>query len=314
LVGFGPNPKALELENFIRRQLEILAERDGFELQRLEAITISFDFNASLANFDHGFPNKPPLSATQGESEGVGQTPDTLRNGRVLKHMFLPAQRCLPLIADPLSEDHQTALYILSHEAAHVFDLAVRARTLESEIIHPAVHPEHPQFLMEIASLCWNEYVACRLTAHIYPEMIKALEENLRLAATRLPVLLNEGNAAFKKTGNHGDALDPIVQGVSDCLKYAAYVIGHCDGIGEELGKLAPVAARVMNSSEKMARLFPDFSDALRRMWDSYGSWENSSVYDYLQLVIRAFLYCGGIALRQTPQGLLVQAIPQKLL
>jgi hypothetical protein len=68
------------------------------DLQRLDGITVAFDYDDALAQLDRGYRATTPLTRTSNDQIlGVAMAPAVLREGQVKAHLVFSASFVLPL-------------------------------------------------------------------------------------------------------------------------------------------------------------------------------------------------------------------------
>ena len=96
------------------------------DLERLDGITIAYDYEDALAQLDRGYETTRPLTRTaDNQLLGVAVAPAVLRDGAVKAHLVFHAPFVLPL-EDAQSEHYRQALYLIAHECGHIEDLKHR--------------------------------------------------------------------------------------------------------------------------------------------------------------------------------------------
>ena len=204
------------------------------ELERLDGITVAFDYDAALAELDRGFEARRPLRRTADHNNlGIGMAPAVLRDGFVKAHLLFWAPAVLPLQDDHSTKASRRALYFVAHECAHVEDLKHRDMCFPGTILQREISDPEEAILEGLAGCLWEEYAACRISAIFGQDQTSVYEESL---AKVLPEARDRSNAAIRAYRLHTD-IDRVLEeaGVPLCepLRYAAYLLGHLDGCGE---------------------------------------------------------------------------------
>jgi hypothetical protein len=86
-------------------------------------------------------------------------------------------------------------------------------------------------------------------------------------------------------------------------LKYAAYLLGHLDGLELSIEKDAPKANELINRKKYFTSIFEDLVACLRSVWATYGQWSGLQVFDPLKDVADKLLRVGGIEIEERPDG-----------
>jgi hypothetical protein len=295
------------MANLVGEALTALASELGLSLARLDGVTIAYDYARVPAELDRGFVASRPLTPTSDMAVGIAMTPSVLRDGMVKAHIVLEAG--VPeLLKSEDADKVSLGFYLLAHEAAHVHDLETR------DAAFPGVLPnEQPSgedgYLFQAADACWDEYAACRLSAHIYPGQVQHFEtvfcDALKVARTRT----NQHIAAYWQDRNHTKAFSGVFTEYSNLMKYASYLTGHIEGIESNLAEAAPQADQLLRSQTYFAPWFAKLTEHLRSMWNTRYEWPGIAVYDPLKGLVKSFVREGGIEMSTVPQGLYVRVL-----
>jgi hypothetical protein len=268
-------------------------------LKRLNQVVVSYNYNEALAAVDQGVPVSGPLKPTNDEiAVGIAMTPTVLRNGEAMSVMVLNAAYMEILVAAETPENaalREQMTYTLAHECGHIHDLDVRATSMPDIILKQRLS-FRDGILFGIASGCWDEYMACRLSAFIARESVLGpLEETFCSALERAR---DRANAAIRQYRMHAD-VSGITKEVSEIYRrvmvYAAYMLGHIDGIEGEVAALVPKAMDALEQQPYFKPFFSRLCDELRAMHSTYGQWKGLEIYDRLKQLADELLKAGGI-------------------
>ncbi len=157
---------------------------------------------------------------------------------------------------------------------------------------------------LQIANACWNEYAACRLSARIeYEKQLEWFEETFCKCAEEVKERANDYIRQYRRHGDLNKLVPQIVAEYGGVLKYAAYLLGHLDGLGLSISKDAPKAHELVNRKTYFTPIFVRFAACLRSMWESYGHWSGLEVFDPLKDVADTLLRAAGIEIQERAQG-----------
>jgi len=268
-------------------------------LKRLKQVVVSYNYYEALAAVDQGAPVSGPLKPTNDEiAVGIAMTPTVLRDGEAMSVMVLNAA-CMEILAVAETPENaalrEQTIYTLAHECGHVHDLDVRATSMPDIILKQRLS-FRDEILLNIASGCWDEYMACRLSAFIARESALLPLENIFCAA--LEQARGRANAAIRKYRMHAD-VSGVTKEVAEIYKrvmvYAAYMLGHIDGIEGEVAALVPRAMDALERQPYFSPFFSRLSGELRAMHGTYGEWKGLAIYDPLKQLADELLKTGGI-------------------
>jgi hypothetical protein len=277
-------------------------------LERLDGITVAFDYDEALAQLDRGYQASKPLTRTGTDQlVGVAMTPAVLRNGAVKSHMVFHAPLVVGL-EQPGTEVFRRALYLVAHECGHVEDLKLRDDAFPGTILQRSIPNIEDAILDQVAGVVWEEYAASRVSA-IFGEDETAIYE--RSFTSVLAVARDQANAAIRSYRLHGDinrVLEQAGSPLCEPLRLAAYLIGHLDGLGSDFD-LVP-QARDQLSTSSYASFVRRLGDALRELWSRRGRWAAHAEFDVLKDIGRDLLADGGMILMRLPGGQLYVDVP----
>lgn len=277
-------------------------------LDRLDGITVAYDYDKALAQLDRGYQPERPLKRTSSDNIiGVAMAPAVLRDGVVKGHLVFFAPAVLPIESKSV-DDFRKAFYIIAHECAHIEDLKRRDEHFPRTILQKTITNVEDAILEKISGTIWEEYAACRVSAIFGKELTSCYEENL------ISVLRNacrDSNNAILSYRSHTD-LNRVLEeaGYSLCepLRLIAYLTGHLDGLGKSFSAVPKAQSELRESN------YSSFSDhlkaTLRQLWMSRSSWESPAVFNPIKNIVRDVLQNGGLILHRQPDGSLFVDIP----
>jgi hypothetical protein len=268
-------------------------------LKRLNRVVVSYNYSEALAAVDQGAPVSGLLKPTDDEiAVGIAMTPTVLRDGEAMSVMVLNAAYMEVLVAAETPENaalREQMVYTLAHECGHVHDLDVRATSMPDIILKERLL-FRDGILFGIASGCWDEYIACRLSAFIARESaLRPLEDTFCAALERAR---DRANAAIRQYRMHAD-VSGVTKEVSKIYRrvmvYAAYMLGHIDGIEGGVAALVPKAMGALERQPYFKPFFIRLGDELHAMHGTYGQWKGLEIYDPLKQLADDLLKAGGI-------------------
>jgi len=277
------------------------------DLKSLIQVIVAYNYNEALAGIDQGAPVSKPLTATDdGIGVGVAMTPRVLRDGEPKSIMVLNANY-LSVFAPNDHPDINVArkemAYTLVHECGHVHDLGVQAASMPGVILQTALS-YRDKFLFYIASGCWEEYIACRLSAFAGTEStLRQFEETFCNSVERAK---GRADAAIRQYRMHRDlarVVQEVVEEYKKTLVYASYMLGHIDGLGLSLDVNAPKAMSALGRQPPFRPFVTKLHDELRAMHETYGGWKGLEVFEPLKRLSEELLKLGGIYIQDRPDG-----------
>jgi hypothetical protein len=197
-----------ELANLVGEKVQGLLYQLGklLNLKRLMRVIVAYNYAEMLAGIDRGTSVSTPLAAANnGIAVGIAMTPAVLHEGEPRSVMVLNAAYVSVLAQPDSPETNETldvVLYTLAHESAHVHDLDMQASCFPGKILTERLG-FRDGILYAIASGCWEEYIACRLSAFMGKEVTqRAFEDTFCNALERAK---SRADGAIRQYRMHAD-------------------------------------------------------------------------------------------------------------
>jgi hypothetical protein len=307
MTGFSSEADAREVGGLVLDFLKVFGK--SFNLERLEAVSLAYDYADALAKVDTGGFLRPPSHTQNKGAVGIAMTVNVLRDEVPKAHIVLHAGY-LSLLRNPDDPNFQIAVYTLAHEASHVHDLARQDQAYPG-VYGRQIFDTREAVLFDIAQSCWEEYIACLLSAAwASPSQTGYYESTFCAVVTGIR---ERGNAYIMRYRIHADVGRLIREVVSEygaALKYWAYLLGHIEGLGHTLQNAAPTANTSLQSLKLLSPLFDKFGVNLRAMYEIYGEWPGLGVYDRLKDTVHEVLKVAGIEFQSRPGGAYYLNVP----
>jgi len=307
LRGFADDASTRKFAEFLGGIVSWISR--WINVERLDGITVAYDYNEALASLDRGFQTSIPLIATSdNEIIGVAMTPAVLRDGVVKAHMIFYAGVVLPLKMRDETPEFLQSLYLVAHECGHIEDWKSWDQAFPNTLFQMRVNDIEDEVLSGEAEPLWREYAACRVSAWFGPEQTATMEENL---VSVMKDAKNQCNDAIRKYRIHGDVnrvLAEASRSICRPLRMTAYLLGHLDGLGQDLTNV-PITRDLLFASPygKYVELLQNVS---RGLWVERGRWSSLQVFSPLKNIVRDALADGGLILSRREGGQLHVDIP----
>ena len=306
LQGFSNREDADRFGNTIAMTVQSIS--CIMNLERLDGITVAFDYDNALIQLDRGFNATIPLTRTNdGRLVGVGMAATVLRGGTVKAHLVLHAPYVMPLEEQGTPAFRQ-ALYLVAHECGHIADLKTRDEAFPGVILQRSYVDFEEQLLAPTANALWDEYAACRASAPLGRDHTSLYEQGLTAV---LPDARNRVNAAIRSYRRHRDIsqlLQEAGEPLCQPLRVAAYLVGHLDGLEDDFD-LVP-AARDMLAASPYLSFVNRLRGIARQMWERRGHWNSLAEFEPLQAICRDLYADGGMLIQKMPDGTTYVKVP----
>jgi hypothetical protein len=276
-------------------------------LRRLKEVIVAWDYDAALAGIDRGAPVGKPLKATRDAlGVGIAMAPAVLDGGEARAVIVFNAFH-MSVFAEPerpeLEGLRKDMVYTIIHECAHVHDLEMKETCLPGVVLRLQLAPRDG-LLFGLIDPCWDEYIACRLSAPFAPEStLRGYEE---VFCKSLEDARSHSDAAIRQYRMHRD-VERLLAESAGCYKrlltYAAYLAGHLDGIARDAQDAAPEAMKTIERNAWFKPYFERLKAELQSMHAQYGAWEGISVYEPLKQLAYELLKDSCIDVQPRPNG-----------
>jgi hypothetical protein len=264
------------------------------DMERLDGVTVSFDYDEALSTVDRGMEGLRPLSRSDGEVVGIAMSPAVLRNGVVKVHLVFSASYIWGLMSEEgQSDDYRFALGVIAHECAHVEVTKHRDEAFPGTILRARYDDYEAELFGQIADICWEEYAACRAAAVFSSGKSDDYAEGLQAV---VKIARDRSSEAIRSYRRHHD-INRVVNeaGTPLCepLKLASYLLGHLDGCGK--GWEVEAEARGTLEEKGYTDIIDKLHAELRALWDKRGEWQSPEEFTPLREIVRDTFAFGGL-------------------
>lgn len=296
LIGFESREAASAAADRVTRLIDDICATLGFGLLGLEGITIAHNYRAALASLDRGLTIENVLTPTHdGVSRGSAMAPLVLREGKVLSHIMLSAGVLDMLDEEPM--DGISGKYVIAHELAHVEDHDARDEILPNTLLRPVDKARDAAVLFSVAEKIWTEYVACCLSAPIYPDQARLFESNVVNVLKPAKQLIISAIVKLHLDKDWRAAYETVYGISSRVLRHTAYLVGHAAGLDKPIKEIAPVAWAVLESNGWLFPWIDKLENTLADMLASFHQWTGMEAFGPLEEIVRGVLADCGVSL-----------------
>lgn len=233
-------------------------------LDRLDGITVAYDYDSALATLDRGFAVFHAKIAANLLSENI-------------EHQKM--SRC-----------------IVAHECGHVETISDLDTAFPGVLLQSPFSAQN-SILQPVSETIWQEYSACRLSARFGNDLQTSMYQESLVPVLR--VARDRANSAIRDYRSHGD-LDKVIREAGpyiwEPLRIGAYLLGHLDGLGLDIDS-APDAKEALTATGYYDCMFTLRSE-LRQLWDQKGCWNSPSQFNVLIDVLENTMAAKGMIFR----------------
>jgi hypothetical protein len=283
-------------------------------LERLAQVIVAYNYDEILAGLDRGTQVSGPLEATDdGIAVGIAMTPKVLRDGEPRAVMVLNAayMDVLTERQSPKTESmRERILNTLAHECGHVHDQHVQASTLPGVILKVQL-PFRDGVLCSMAFGCWEEYIACFLSAFMGKDWtLKDFEETFCKSVARARERADASIRQYRMHKDVGRLTNEVGEEYKRVMMYASYLLGHIDGLNRAVEEAAPKAVEYLETHSYFKPFFRRLHSELRALHQSYGAWTGIDVFEPLKRLADELLKVGGVEIQARPDGSAYVSVP----
>ena len=273
-------------------------------LEGLEAITIADDYAGAAANVERGFETFQALTPTNDEfGTGLAMAVPVIRAGCLKTHIVLDS-RIPRALLNPDCGIYQEAIYTLAHEAAHAHDHQIESRAFPG--LYGTRIPDYRDGrLFTLAHICWNEYIACRLSAAWGTETY--CNDNSDTLCEMLSSARRRGDACFDRYAGPTEIQkteNELIEVYGTLLVRTSYLVGHVHGLDATVAEKAPAFHSLVNKTPWFKVVFERYEESVRGLYQGYAdSWHDIQVFEPLKQTFEALLNAGGMFYVCLPTG-----------
>jgi hypothetical protein len=276
-------------------------------LDRLDGVTFSSEYAASLRNLDRGFPASVLLQPTKEDyGVGVAMAPLVMRDGVVKTHIVMAGWLGHSLI----SEDEATwrlALHTVVRQLAHAASAQILDEALPGVLLK-RFDDRYDSFLYGAIHSAWTGYFSARASAAFCPEGGSPQEELLLAVLKRAQNDIPSARLAYRYDGDLDKLLAVAMPRIEDVLKFCGTVLGHSDGLEQSILDNSTLATALEEAGLRDWVLL--FDSELSRLWDRRRQW--ISFHEFLELNrhVERLMWQYGLIPWRTDEGLIRIEVP----
>lgn len=282
--------------------LSVLSQ--SIDLSNLDGVTLSHDYDKTLAELDRGYETTYVLTATKDIAIGVAMAPSVVRNGKVKTHLVLNAPYVLNLLEEPGEETDffWQALHLVAHECAHVEVTAAFDRCFPNWLLQKS-HPNILDNLRWQAILAaWDEYEVCWIAGAIGHDPTAGYLETLTIVLTKTRTDCYENIKKYRLHGDVGRIVTEVYGALANLIKYSSYYLGakHRISPDDENNPLINIPEFAWFED-----FFAKIEAALKNLHDSYGKWEDQAGFEEIGNILEEMAESVGVfATRNSDQDI----------
>ena len=307
LQGFAREDDARRIADLVGQVVFLISEH--IDLERLETITITYDYERALREMNCGYETKSQLSPTKDSSGiGVAMAKQILKDDMVKVHMVFNAPYLEPLDNKEHEFFHET-ISLIAHECGHVEELKIFDSKFPNILLRPYQGTEY-NYLLDVMLSSWQEYAACRISSPFCVDETLNIQSNLLV--TSLENSLKESRDAIKRYRLHGDI--NLVWKESGTplfspMRYASYLFGYLDGLNRNIEDYQEAHFAIMDN-DFYREILQQLHLELQSIWASKDTWASLDVFSPLKKLADMLYRAGGLNFTSFDDGTFYIDIP----
>jgi hypothetical protein len=278
--------------------------RSYMALDRLDGFTFAEDYDGALETLDRGFASDTPLKVSKPEyGESVAMTPTVMRDGMKKNHVVARLWIALAIISED-EKEQRLALHLVVQQLAHVacmqlFDEALPGARLSDP---------YDAFLYPYIAEAWTGYIGARCSAVFDPSFGASYRELAMSALSAARRDIPQARLEYRYHGDMDRLLGKVLPLIEAVLQTTAQVLGHYDGLSEEMYFDEPLA---QNFEAGGLGLWIDlFQSDLELVWNRRGHWTSLDEFLSLNQHVERLLWQFGIFPGKTDSGQIHVDVP----
>jgi hypothetical protein len=280
-ISFEGAFDAKEIENIVIYVSDLVRNINALvPMRRLDGVTFTFDYPATLASLDRGISTTKVLT-TFNDNFGVGvaQAPIVMRDGQPKNRVIIRAEFGLALLSNDV-RDVSAASQLLMSQFAETALTELMEMRFPGALMKP-FEREIDGFLYERIAAAIGSYFSSRMSSGFdgsdfaLAEQSKLFKLALEDMATEIPRLRWE----YRHNGDLDAFLIPSMDKIEHVLSFAGRVVGYSDGLSTK-----PLTEEIHATLREygLANWFITFADDLRELWKRQLIW--SSFTEFLDV------------------------------
>ncbi len=281
--GFEDEEYAKNALYRINSCLRVISQK--IDISNLDGVTVSFDYEGSLAGLDRGYKTKYKLTPTKDAALGtlgVGMAPSVIRDGKLRTHLVFDARGLWRLFEEPMEETELffLSLHLIAHECAHVEVTAMYDKCFPGILLQKQHRNILDRLRWEAILGSWDEYAVCKITGAFGYDPTEGYLETLCkvLGTTR-----NDCFERIRKYKIHGDVrkiVEEVYGMLGDLMNYASYFLGAA--LAHDDPETHPPKLIANKEFAWFDPFYKRLIAAQQVLWNQYGKWTDQDDFEAL--------------------------------
>jgi hypothetical protein len=306
-VGFNAEADVIAISD---KAQHIVSEiRTQFNLDRLDGITFTKDFQTTLRDLERGFDISVSPEWSHDLIAAHVATAIVVRDGATKVRIVLDAEYGLSLV-DTEPQDQEVALHFIVAGLAQACTLNQIENDLPGFLLEPVLTSNHDGVLHCFARKALRAYRFARDSAKFGAGDIieKEFSKYLSSAFASEFDKITQAKVGHSILENFPELFQISTRAVENILISAARLIGHRHGVGKVEILAQDTEAGIAIASRQLGSWMEVFAKDLRRFWQK-GSWTEVDFYS-MNIHVERLLWANGILVWRNPNGACTTIMP----
>ncbi len=308
-VGFKAGDDMMQICD--RTQILVSEIRPLFNLNRLDGITFTNDFQETLMGLDRGFdtsvsPERLPDSIANGAATAL-----IVRDNVTKIRIILDAEYGLSLVGKE-PQDEEVAAHVIVAGLVQACTLSQIENDLPGFLLEPVLKRDHDGFLHFGVRKALRAYRYAHDSAEFGAGAIleEELSKHLIAALRGTYEIIAKAKDAHSKIQNFPELFEVSLEAVEYTLNSVARFIGHRHGLGKIDAPAADTEVGSALASRQLTSWVEVFAKDISKFWQK-NFWTKADFYA-LNIHVERLLWANGILVWRNPSGLgsLIMPIP----
>ena len=310
LVGCGDEETSHRIGAKVREVVQALSR--AMPLDRLDGVTVGYDYPALLRSVDRGYDGAPEVETVSPEiGVGVAHMVTVERSAVVKGRIVLSGGVAGALIhEDPRVE--AWGVHVLVKQLARVAMVSMVDEALPGRRLAPA-ESGIEGWLFALVDGVPETYAASWMAAGFgdAQETVEGLRGALATSVVRMTKASSKARDAYYEDSDMEALVGVVLPAVSHVLAFAADLLGHCAYTGESPHDTTGALTDALNGAG-VARWFEVYGEHLARFHRRLGRWESFDEFLSFNLHAERLLWSAGLFPWEGPEGLRAEVAPDK--
>lgn len=304
--------RGFDTEDHARSFADIIAEYARelsryIDLERLDGITVAYDYDQALLELDRGYEASIQLTASKDRVIGVAMSPGVMRDGVYKRHLVFNAPYVMAL-EDAQHELFGLSFHTMAHECAHVEVATAYDRAFPGVLLQQQHGGMLDAMRSDVIFACWDEYATCWIVAGMGEDPLPGYQQTLLEFIGDTRSRANGFIRAYRLHADVGQLLREVCGVYGDLLKFASYFAGTMVGQDKTLADVPEVKAAIEGSW--FEPYFDRLLEVMAGLTGRWGEWQSEEEFQAIADIFIDMVEDGGVEMTAMENGGVYANVP----